>query len=212
MKIWRKGNLFAHLHACTSLYPTHIYIPILVFNPGPPPRSLHFRLCLCAPGVPQPRERIEGAAPRIALHALLEQSARLFFDPRAPFAPFVPREGDGDGEPDALGWGHEPCGGRGEDGGGDACGADVRERGAEGHLYSLSMGKRIKGGKGGGERDTRRGFRSIRRLWQRIVRCARRLLEALRLARRFAGGRGGRGRCLRGRGGGRCPVGGAGAI
>ena len=57
--------------------------------------------------------------------------------------------------------------------------------------------------------DARQGFQSIRRLFRRIVHCARRPLVALRLARLFGAGRGGRGRCLRGRGGGRCPVGGS---
>lgn len=127
--------IHAMIQAKTYLYPTHIHIPVL--DLGPPP----FCLRLCAPGVPQPRERIEGTAPRIALHALLEQPTRLFPRPRT-----IPTRTTCAGvigrfrrerEPDALGRRHEPCGRCGEDGWGDARGTDMRERGAEGHLYSL---------------------------------------------------------------------------
>ena len=58
----------------------------------------------------------------------------------------------------------------------------------------------------GGRADAHRGFRSIRPLWRQIVHCARRPLEGFHLAHRFGEGKGGRGRCLRGKGDGRCPV------
>ena len=108
------------------LYPAHIRILILNLNLGPP----LFCLRLCASGIPQPRERIEGTAPRIALHALLEQPTRHFFRPRDIFTPTTHAAAIGrfrrEKKPDAMGWKHKPCGRRDEDSGGDARGPDMR--------------------------------------------------------------------------------------
>ena len=181
--------IHAMIQAKTYLYPTHIHIPVL--DLGPPP----FCRRLCAPGVPQPRERIEGTAPRIALHALLKQPTRLFSRPRAIPARTTRARAIGgsrrEREPDALGRWHEPCGRRGEHRGGDARGTDMREGGAEGHLYSLYDINMMLRGAGP---DARRGFRSIGRLFRRIARCARRPLVALHPARLFGAGREGQGR------------------
>ena len=80
--------------------------------------------------------------PRIALHALLEQSARLFLRVDIPSttagAMITFLRVRVLGEPDALRRGYEPGRGRrDEHRRGDARRSDVRERGSKRHLYSL---------------------------------------------------------------------------
>jgi hypothetical protein len=81
----------------------------------------------------QPGERIEGASPRITLHSLLKQPARLFLcrcvAPLGPTSarPTVRRPRRvGEGEPNTLWWRDEAGWWGGEDCGGDPGGSDVR--------------------------------------------------------------------------------------
>ncbi len=119
-----------------------LFAPVPLARNGGDGHPAHRRLG--AARIAQPSERIEHAAPRVALDALLEQTTCLLLHAVTAATTSARREllrsrSRRCGEPDALRGRDEPSGRRGEDGGGDACRADVCEGGAEGHLYALRL-------------------------------------------------------------------------